>query len=340
MFIAYDAAANQWREKGLPFSGHGGHTYDNITMDFHNHCFYWFTNDDEMYKYTPSADNWNLLSQSGSRPKTGHGMALEYFPEMKGLFHVYEQGAPLSLFSLETKTWQRMSPSPAMGAYHNLAEYSRVHNIMLFGGGNYGERLLYKMDASGAVTKIAEPPVDVGINKALLTADPVTGDFLVLSGENSSDSLYVYHVNTDVWETLGPNPGINNAFCVVAQISTYGVICFLSNSSWPVLLYKYADGAAAVETGPLNNSAAKSLLSITPNPARGRTTIKVRGSEAGYKETKIRVYNVAGSLCSVASLPAAASTYTWNTAHLPTGIYIVQAKINNKIISQRIILTK
>ena len=86
-----------------------------------------------------------------------------------------------------------------MGVYHNIAEYSPVHKMVLFGGGN-GSSDLYKLDAKGKVTTLKKTPIGVGTMQSIVTLDPVSGDFLVF-GKNGS--FYVYDVAATMEEAGG-----------------------------------------------------------------------------------------------------------------------------------------
>jgi hypothetical protein len=236
-FIIYDAQSNKWSRGPLPFSSHGGHVYDNLTMDYDHGYMYWYTNAHEMFQYNPATNSWKLIPANGTQPTTGHGMGIEYFPEMNGMIHVYGCGGngKISFYNLTTKTWSRIGTSYAMGPYHNLAEYNPVHKCVIVGGGN-GSSDLYKVDASGNVTKIKNAPADVNSHVSLLTCDRVSGTFLL----RTETRLYGYNVTTDSWSTLSSGTWLDPHKSVVATINTYGVVLFLNRYQPYCLLYKHS----------------------------------------------------------------------------------------------------
>src|SRR5262245_31505984 len=119
-----------------------------------------------------------------------------------------------------------------MGPYHNFAEYSPVHKVILFGGGN-GSSDLYKLDAAGKVTALKKAPIGLGTMQSIVTLDPVSGDFLIFG---KGGSFYVYDVTSDAWKRQGGKVPIfeptrvadNKVWHVTATpVSTYGVTMFV-----------------------------------------------------------------------------------------------------------------
>jgi N-acetylneuraminic acid mutarotase len=130
----------------------------------------------------------------------------------------------------EKKEWQAHSDKLPMGPYHNVAQYSAKHRMVLFGGGN-GSTKLYAMDADGKIkSDLKEAPSEIGINTALVTSDPVTGAFLVLTKD---DKFYSYNPATDAWKELStegmPFAMKGSSFDVVATpVASHGVTVFFT----------------------------------------------------------------------------------------------------------------
>jgi hypothetical protein len=232
--VIYEAATDTWKSAPLAFAPmHGGHTYDNLTLDSDQNVIYHFTSGKELFKFDPASETWSTVTQNGTIPRTGHGMALEYFPEMGGLIHCYSGGFGfISFFDLSTSTWRQLASGLTMGPYHNLAEYNPVHHCVIAGGGN-GSNDLYKVDSQGNITALTPAPMGIGIHQGNLTCDRVSGTFLV----QRNDSIYGFDVQYDYWFNLGPVPAIDNVHSVVAPVPEYGVVAFLYRNMW---LYKYA----------------------------------------------------------------------------------------------------
>ena len=251
-FIDYSADTNAWKLrptppwwKGDPKTGKGpiGHAYYNNTIDPIRGILYLHQSGTRLvHRYDVAKDEWTTLPEIQGAP-TGHGTALAYFPEMKGLVRVL--GGSLYFFNEEKKEWARLKDKLAMGPYHNVAQYSSVHKIVLFGGGNKSTAI-YRMDSAGKISEGKAAPFEVGVNTAVLTTDPVSGDFLVL---NRDDKFYSYSPATDTWKDLGttgvPFTMKGNGYDVVATpVPTYGVTLFFTapQKGLKVCLYRHSAG--------------------------------------------------------------------------------------------------
>ncbi|HEX6704212.1 MAG TPA: hypothetical protein VF169_05580, partial [Albitalea sp.] len=175
-------------------------------------------------------------------------------------------GGSAYLYKESTNSWSTLATGLSMGPYHNIAIYNPVHKIVLFGGGNDSAQL-YKLDATGKVTAIANAPALIGILQSVFTADPASGKYLLFT---SAGLVYEYDVATNKWGTL-PNASIPmfNAsgnrimWRIAIPISTYGVIAFLAeggDTDTRVMLYRHASGQAIpVDTTP---PAAPAQISV------------------------------------------------------------------------------
>jgi hypothetical protein len=139
-----------------------------------------------------------------------------------------------------------MAPNYGSGAtYHSVMEYSSIKNVAVYGGGNVAPSKLWRMSADGSV--LAMPPVPAGkgagIQRGLLVAEPVTGNFLLIS------SGELWELNPDgagTWTKLtSPPTGVGNpAFptaVIASSISDYGVVACItqrSRTGGTVFLYK------------------------------------------------------------------------------------------------------
>jgi hypothetical protein len=252
-FISYAAKANAWTLRPTPSwwkgdaeTGKGpiGHAYYNNAIDPAKGVFYLHQSATRLvHRYEIAKDEWTTLPEIKDAA-TGHGTALVWFPERKGLVRVL--GGTVHFFNDEKKEWTLLKDRVPMGPYHNVAQYSAAHKVVLFGGGN-NSKDLYRLDAAGAITACKTAPFEVGINTAVVTSDPVSGDFLVL---HKDDKFYSYNPKTDTWKELAtegmPFAMKGSSFDVVATpVADHGVTLFFTaqRKGLNVVLYKHAPGS-------------------------------------------------------------------------------------------------
>ena len=142
-FITYSAKANAWQLrstpswwKGDPKTGKGsiGHAYYNNTSDPSQGILYLHQSATRLvHRYAIAKDEWTTLPEIPAAA-TGHGTALAYFPERKGLVRVL--GGTVHFYSAEKNAWSKLTDKLPMGPYHNVAQYSAAQKVVLFGGGN------------------------------------------------------------------------------------------------------------------------------------------------------------------------------------------------------------
>jgi hypothetical protein len=129
-----------------------------------------------------------------------------------------------------------MAPNYGGGAtYHSVMEYSAIKNVAVYGGGNAAPTKLWRMSADGSVLAMPNVPAGkrVGIQGGLLVAEPVTGNFLVLSARE------LWELNPDgagTWTQLASppagvgDPGFPTAV-ISSAISDYGVVAYITQPS-------------------------------------------------------------------------------------------------------------
>jgi len=269
-FIIYKEETNTWREGPLPFdcqnygfkSGKGcaGHGFDLNTINVAKGEFVWRYRKlaPEVMKFDISNETWsrfpmppsNILS-TWDAVNNQYG-ALEWFPERNGFFSVV--GTRMFFYTESTDTWEKLS-GVSLGNYHNFAEYSPVHKVMLFGGGNSGvpqNQELYKMDVDGSITKLNDAPGGAKIritadssssNGTLIKSDPVSGKYIVLT---INKKLYEYDVVSDIWKQLSDPPITSHA--IATAIPEHGVIMYVSGDV--IYLYKHEDCSSCAPLVP------------------------------------------------------------------------------------------
>ena len=260
---------------------------------------------------------------------------LVYYPALNAPVIVY-WGRVIALLN---GRWTTLKTGLAMGGYHNCGEYSPVDNVVYFGGGN-GSNDFYKLDERGQVTQLANSPITFGVYSGLLTVDPVSGEALII-GRNQS--FHAYNPSSDSWRSLPtagiPWSGSSNpiGMKVIVPISTYGVIMLLSRDR--VDLYKHAN-PSAVTGSPVKTGGNGLSVAAVPNPFHASVKIAASGQRIADGNIEIAIYNSSGKIIqrlSVTSYQLSAGI-TWNPTGLPSGVYLLRARINGKIISKRLFL--
>lgn len=242
-FIAYSAATNSWKLmptpvwwKGDPKTGKGpiGHAYQNNAIDAARGLLFHHQSATRLvHKYDIAKDEWSTLPEIAGAA-TGHGTALAYFPERKGLIRVL--GGVVHQWDEEKNAWSLLKDKVAMGPYHNIAKYNPVDKSVIFGAGN-GSKTLHRLDAKGDITQLKDAPFVIRISSTVTAVDPVTGDLLVLSMEDKKKS-YALDLKKNEWRTL---PDAPIAEGVTAAIHTHGVTMYFANRPDKVFLYKHAN---------------------------------------------------------------------------------------------------
>lgn len=250
--IIYAEADNAWRAGPLPFPPDTlVHGYEHNTIDAATgESYFREYGTTKVFKYSPATNSWSSLPSIPSQSIQCCG-ALEWFPERHGLLFV-DGDWGVFFFDAGAQKWTRIAntkvkldanaPQCPMGSYSNFASYSPKQKVVLFGGG--GSSAIYRLDASGKITKLAKAPIELGIGSSIVTVDPVSGKHLVFGGDKS---FWEYDVSADAWRSLGAScapifdaPNTPAVFDIVAApVSTYGVIMFVKYSPGQAKVYLY-----------------------------------------------------------------------------------------------------
>jgi hypothetical protein len=240
-FITYSAATNSWKLmptpawwKGDPKTGKGpiGHAYQNNTIDpVRGILFHHQSATRLVHRYDIAKDEWTLLPELKGAA-IGHGTALAYFPERKGLVRVL--GGAVHFFDEEKNSWSLLSDKFTMGPYHNIAKYNPVDKSVIFGAGN-GSKVLHRMDVQGNITQLKDAPFVIRISSSVTASDPISGDFLVLNMEDKG-KFHALDMKKNEWRQLRTAPIAEG---VSAPIDAYGVTMYFANRPAKVFLYKH-----------------------------------------------------------------------------------------------------
>lgn len=281
-FNIYKAETNSWRTEGMDRLRVAGeelqdHSYDHLAGDDQGN-FYFIKN--RLNIFNVDSNVWTAtytLDHAGIS-------AFEFFPELKALFYLIN--GTVSFYHPETNTWEWNTATRSMGSMHQIAEYNRVHHVMVFGGGT-GSRLFYVMDSARTIRALKPAPFDMELTTCLMAADPVSGKMLVLK---SQDSLYAWDIMADTWETVCKIPisNFNAQQSVIAHIDDHGVIAVLGYQ-YPVVLFKYQDS----EGNKVENirMPVRSDAFCYPNPFSSSTRIHLPAGSTGFS-----VFNSNGRL--------------------------------------------
>ena len=285
LFVTYDAATNTWQREPraswmLPQTAYCNgmmHGEDLASINPAAGNYYYrefFLYSRNVHRYNTTSKTWtDLPLMGGANDYIESSVGVEFFPEMNSLVVVNGGGGvpaqnKIYVYSETTGQWTTipLGQSGPGDSYRNFARYNPVHKVVLFSIVGFGDRRLWKLDASGTVTRLRDAPIGLGIMcpcdapAVILLADPVTGDYIVI--EKDTKALWRYDVVTDTWtktSTQVPASVFTTAYDAnvifsvsVATISTYGVHWFTScdHSSCRVNLYKYAQGPAVQAPNP------------------------------------------------------------------------------------------
>jgi hypothetical protein len=147
------------------------------------------------------------------------------------------------------------SAAPFYGSgstYNGVMEYSGVKNVAVYGGGNVAPRKLWRLNADGTTSAMPDVPAGkaVGLQSGNLVADPVSGNFLLLSAGElwelnpSGAGTWTQQTGTrappaDVG-IPGPAPTIDDM--ISSSITDYGVVAYIKQkeqSGSTFYLYKH-----------------------------------------------------------------------------------------------------
>lgn len=267
-FVIYSESANTWSKgpwpSGVCQSGSASnpcfsHAYDHNTVDPATGDMYFrqaFTM--KFFRFRNGA--WASIPAPPAQSYQCCG-ALEYFPDLGRLIFV-DGDWGVWAFNPATNSWTQLAntstanagaglPNLPMTSYNNFALYNPGQRVLLFGGG----RSVYKLSASGSISAMKSPPVSLGATNSVISVDPSSGKYIVLSGS----SVYQYEVSTDVWaqvsttipSTLQAMGGVADGL-VQAPITKYGVIMYIKYNfgGSKVYLYKHSESTASLPKPP------------------------------------------------------------------------------------------
>jgi len=246
-FIAYSEEKNAWRNiplprdhkaAGSPPLGSGfGHIYSRNALDPEKSRFYHMVNDagGAIHRYDIASGTWTKLPAGGSYMMTG---VIEYFSARKGLVNLGWSKHGLRFFSEEKQAWEKLGSVPVHG-HHSMGRHNPVRQEVLLAGGSTSAKVVIVLDRDGKIKRMKDCPVPLTIRFDLITVDPVSGRYLIMSRSSRKllefdSAKNEYRLVTDF--TKAPWPFGYHDHPVVAFIREYGVTMWVAKKVW---LYKH-----------------------------------------------------------------------------------------------------
>jgi hypothetical protein len=253
--------------------------------------------------------------------------------DTNGTLLIYNCGAPsgqVLLWNPTSNTWfADIQGFGGNSTYHCVAEYSPVHNVAIFGGGNDNPRKVWRLNSNRTVTVLPDAPVDLGVQHANLSVDPVTGHFLVMGygqlwqlDPRGSGSWTQQNGSRTPPSAVG-NPGSPDLDSVIsAPISNYGVVAYVTcrTKSCNMYLYKHSGSAQTTFDFSISN-AGNQRVTVGQNAANTITLGTVSGTPQSVSLSASGLPPaVTASFAPTSCTPNCTSTLTLSTsASTPTG---------------------
>ena len=250
--IVFDSGSAPWPK--IASSSHG---YEHTAIDVTGRKLYHRPGGASVWYWDlDSEGSWTKSSTYGGGVDDYYN-AIEFFPDTDSLFCDFGFYTKVC-YKQSTNSWGT-AQSPQTGEYHTMAHYNPVGQWIGFGGGegSYGDNF-FKYNTSGDITQLADFPVTPVVSANVLTVDPVSGDFILLT-ENGP--WYKYEASSNTWSSLSGTPdpysygnaGLGGDYPVVAiPIDTYGVImfCKYNGNNSRVWIYKHSNTTTPINYPP------------------------------------------------------------------------------------------
>ncbi len=251
-WIEYDENNNSWKTmSATPFSL-WPHSYDRAALDPATGDYYYRVNlTDDIWRFRNGS--WSTIPKVAKSGSCCDG--IEYFPDLGGLVVPDQPGGQIHVYRPATNIWQTLPGPLPIGEFSFFTEYSAKHKLLFIGGGYLAPRVLLKMDATGKVTRVADPPVDLEIRicGSVNTIDPVSGNLVVFS---CNGNIYSYDPVSNAWAQHGTHSLValgTNLWTAAVPIPEHGVIFLASyqgGGTGVVYLYKHSPGSVQLDTVP------------------------------------------------------------------------------------------
>ncbi|GJL52839.1 MAG: hypothetical protein NPIRA01_40660 [Nitrospirales bacterium] len=217
----YDDGTNSWKEGGrIPGFPHAtwSHGYNHNALDAGTGTLGYIRLTPSMTRFynltirqTISTTNtWQLVSLTSNTGNVAE--SLDYFPE-RGTWVIADgTSGNIREYDPDTDNWslitKKVSCFGTTGVYHTFATYLPLRGELAFGGGNTSSgtppRRWCTMDQTGTVVQRPDAPSALHVNAgqqtgAIITADPDSGDLLVLT---NMGKFHAFDFLTNRWRTV------------------------------------------------------------------------------------------------------------------------------------------
>jgi len=271
--VTYDAPSNRWMDQGAtPTSV--SHGYDHTTIDPATGTLYLREYGSSRIFSRPAGSSWSARTAWTASRYVTVAIGIDWW---QGRLRGSGAGGSLLVYNCGAPQGQLLAWNPATGkwfaditgfggrsTYHCFIEYSPPHAVAIFGGGNENGTRLWRLDADRTITALPEAPVEVGIQRANVTVDPVTGHFLVLGG----GQLREYDPRAGgTWALQAgartPPPGVGNPArpdlhgVISAPLANYGVVLYVTCRARTCGAHLYKHAAAPAPAAPAGGGAVR-----------------------------------------------------------------------------------
>lgn len=197
-FISYDAINNQWEELGwegeppLKFEKFG-HVYGRTALDWKRGHYYWLSPGNVLNRYVIDEKRWETINDV---PIGGY-ISMEWHESLDMLVAIVSGHDVKGFRDGKTTTLGKA----AVHGYHSVGRYNRKRGDMLFAGGNESRQKVTLISRDGTIKNHSDVPFPVTIASSSLTYDPVSGNYLLVRGEERQ--LYEYDPDSGEWRLAG-----------------------------------------------------------------------------------------------------------------------------------------
>jgi len=235
-----------------------------------------------------------------------------------------------------------------IGPFGTGNTYDTKRNLICIYGGNYNtpQNELIRYDPSANAYEVVvpaggKPPVDlIDTWKNYSNLTYLAGEDVYLTVVNRETWVYSPDANTWTELPVADNASLYDFKMYMAYDSVHGVIIG-ANETLPLFYVMKPDLSGTTRLHRDPSATDEPRLSVSPNPFNPRTAISVKVKENG--EGAVYIHNVNGRLIEALYLPP--STHhlrraVWDAGGLPSGVYLLKAKVGSRVMIKRLFLEK